>query len=208
MQNQPGPSEVTKSVTPAVERSSTPKIIERLVTLTPIVNQPSAQAAVLLSPGSYPPAATFQDSQLRGENTFSEVDSDSVNFISEPDLDSERDDPCGAAILDLGAQHAGYVAILDRSAVKDISTLLAPTDDKKRELPERNPLSLVDSPVLQTVTGTHSHLTVSADHMGDAKMEGRIAAVEASNEMLLASNKAIKDQNDAMHNMMTTMMDR
>ena len=46
-------------------------------------------------------------------------------------------------------------------------------------------------------------------------MEGRLAAVEASaaelkasKETLLASNKAIKDQNDAMHNMMTTMMER
>ena len=169
----------------------------------------------MLSPGYYPATATFQASQLQGENNPFELDSDEVNFLSEPDLDSGRDEPRGAAILDSGSQHAAYDAILDRGALRDISACLTPKDDQKRELHERDPLVLVSSLESQTLPGPHSHLSVIDDHVADAVMEGRLAAVEASaaelkasNETLLASNKAIKDQNDAMHNVMTTMMER
>ena len=214
-QTEGGPSEVTKSVSPNVERSSMPEIVQRLDTLTPIVNQPTAHLDVVLSPGYYPATATFQASQLRGENNPFELDWDEVNFLSEPDLDSGRDEPRGAAILDSGSQHAAYDAILDRGALRDISACLTPKDNQKRELHERDPLVLVSSLESQTLPGPHSHLSVIEDHVADAVMEGRLAAVEASaaelkasNETLLASNKAIKDQNDAMHNMMMTMMER
>ena len=164
----------------------------------------------MLSPGNYPATATFQGSQLRGENNPFELDSDEVNLLSEPDLDSGRDEPHGAAILDLGAKHAAYDAILDHGALRDISTCLPPTDDQKLELHERDPLVLVSSLEAQTLSGPHSHLSVIAYHVGYTVMEGRLAAVEASaaelkasNETLLASHMAIKHQN-----MMTTMMER
>ena len=157
-QTEGGPSEVTKSVSPTVERSSTPKIVQRLDTLTPIVNQPTAHPAVVLSPGNYPATATFQASQLRGENNPFELDSDEVNLLSEPDLDSGRNEPRGAAILDSGAQHGAYDAILDRGALRDISACLAPTKDQKRELHKRDPLVLVSSLESQTLLGPHSHL--------------------------------------------------
>ena len=94
----------------------------------------------MLCPENYFATATFQASQLRGENNPFELDLEEVNLLSEPNLDFGRDETRGAAILDSVAQHAAYDAILDCWALRDISACLTLTDDQKRELNERDPL--------------------------------------------------------------------